>query len=252
MDGRRRTGSKQWYFAPQAPISTTIGSTHRVPFDDPVGGERDPDDRRDGRLAGIPRHDSCAGGDPALRLRPPGLFRQARVVPDDAVSQLPAGGRRGPRGRGFRDVRVSDLRAGPRRRRGRWWRDCRGGDRPSRGSPGDGCARITGHRQCNRWASSGRSGSPPTLDSTPRRSSTRKSVRSSRVCKRRSARTSCASTLRTRCRRRSGRMPFWPGWCGCSVEGTPENLDELSLDIAREIEATWVEVERSDGQSPPP
>ena len=30
-------------------------------------GERDPDDRRDGRLAGIPRHDSPAGGDPALR-----------------------------------------------------------------------------------------------------------------------------------------------------------------------------------------
>ena len=26
MDGRRRTGSKQWYFALQAPTSTTIGS----------------------------------------------------------------------------------------------------------------------------------------------------------------------------------------------------------------------------------
>ncbi len=28
-------------------------------------------------------------------------------------------------------------------------------------------------------------------------------------------------------------------------EGSPENLDQLSLDIAHEIEAAWVEHERS-------
>jgi hypothetical protein len=49
-----------------------------------------------------------------------------------------------------------------------------------------------------------------------------------------------------------GQDAFLAGMVRLFLEGTPENLDELSLDIARKIEATWVEVERSDGQSPPP
>ncbi len=49
-----------------------------------------------------------------------------------------------------------------------------------------------------------------------------------------------------------GHGAFLAGMVRLFLEGTPDNLDELSLDIAREIEATWVEVERSDGQSPPP
>jgi alpha-glucoside transport system substrate-binding protein len=38
---------------------------------------------------------------------------------------------------------------------------------------------------------------------------------------------------------------FYAGMVRLFREGTPENLDELSLDIAREIEAVWVELERS-------
>jgi alpha-glucoside transport system substrate-binding protein len=49
-----------------------------------------------------------------------------------------------------------------------------------------------------------------------------------------------------------GQNAFWAGMVRLFVEGTPENLDELSLDIARDIEAAWVELEHSADQSPPP
>ena len=40
-----------------------------------------------------------------------------------------------------------------------------------------------------------------------------------------------------------GQGAFWAGMVRLFREGTPENLDELSLDIASGIEATWLEVE---------
>ena len=42
-----------------------------------------------------------------------------------------------------------------------------------------------------------------------------------------------------------GQGAFWEGMVRLFREGSPENLDQLSLDIAREIEAAWVELEQS-------
>jgi hypothetical protein len=41
-----------------------------------------------------------------------------------------------------------------------------------------------------------------------------------------------------------GSDAFWTGMVRLFREGSPENLDQLSLDIASEIEAAWVELER--------
>jgi hypothetical protein len=43
-----------------------------------------------------------------------------------------------------------------------------------------------------------------------------------------------------------GQRAFWDGMVRLFREDTPDNLDQLSRDIAREIEAAWLEVERSD------
>lgn len=43
-----------------------------------------------------------------------------------------------------------------------------------------------------------------------------------------------------------GAGAFWDGMMRLSREGSPENLDQLSLDIAREIEAAWLELEAPD------
>jgi alpha-glucoside transport system substrate-binding protein len=42
-----------------------------------------------------------------------------------------------------------------------------------------------------------------------------------------------------------GQGAFWAGMVRLFREGSPENLDQLSQDIAREIEAAWVELEQS-------
>jgi hypothetical protein len=42
-----------------------------------------------------------------------------------------------------------------------------------------------------------------------------------------------------------GQRAFLKGMVRLFREGSPENLDQLSLDIAREIEAAWVELEQS-------
>jgi alpha-glucoside transport system substrate-binding protein len=42
-----------------------------------------------------------------------------------------------------------------------------------------------------------------------------------------------------------GQRAFLDGMVQLFTEGSPENLDQLSLDIAREIEATWVELEQA-------
>jgi hypothetical protein len=38
-----------------------------------------------------------------------------------------------------------------------------------------------------------------------------------------------------------GQGAFWAGMVRLFREGSPENLDQLSQDIAREIEAAWVD-----------
>ena len=38
---------------------------------------------------------------------------------------------------------------------------------------------------------------------------------------------------------------FYAGMVRLFREGSPENVDALSLDIARDIEATWIELEAS-------
>jgi integrase/recombinase XerD len=47
-------------------------------------------------------------------------------------------------------------------------------------------------------------------------------------------------------RRRLAAGVFWEGMMRLFREGSPENLDQLSLDIAREIEAAWVKLEAPD------
>jgi hypothetical protein len=43
-----------------------------------------------------------------------------------------------------------------------------------------------------------------------------------------------------------GQGVFWEGMLRLFREGSAENLDQLSLDIARDIEAAWLELEGSD------
>lgn len=42
-----------------------------------------------------------------------------------------------------------------------------------------------------------------------------------------------------------GQRAFWDGMVRLFRDGSLENLDQLSLDIARDIEADWVELEQS-------
>ena len=58
-----------------------------------------------------------------------------------------------------------------------------------------------------------------------------------------SAPATSASTPPTTCPQRSGSGRSVDGMVRLFREGSLENLDELSLDIARDIEATWVELE---------
>ena len=147
--GRRRTGWRWSCCARPGRSSTTPGSRHEVPFDDPVVVDAI---RTVGEMVHRPGYlDTSPERRRAARLpgRAARLHRAAGRVPDDAVPELPARHHRRPTSTCPSATSPSRRSGRLRRRRRRRRRLRRRGHRPPRGASvhgGAGLARL-GHRR---------------------------------------------------------------------------------------------------------